>query len=48
MQTPLISSNILAGTWFVFNKGLNMPEQDIPNMSSEPNNILLLIAKQFP
>ena len=48
MQTLLIFSNILAGTWFIFNKGLNIPKQDIFNISLKPNNILPLITKLFP
>ena len=45
MQTLLIFSNILAGTQSVFNKGLNIPKQNIFDISLEPNNILLLITE---
>ena len=48
MQTLLISSNVLAGTRSVSNKGPNMPGQDVPDMSSEPGDTLPLIAKLSP
>jgi hypothetical protein len=48
MQTLLASSNILASTRPVSNKGLNMPKQDVPDTSSEPSNTLPLIAKLSP
>ena len=47
VQTLLASTNILAGTWSITIKGLNMPRQDILNISLEPNNTLL-IAKLSP
>ena len=48
MQTLLIFSNILASTQSIFNKGLNMPKQDIPNISLEFSNILFLITDLSP
>ncbi len=45
VQTPLTLYSTPAGTQTVANKGLNIPKQDIPNISLEPNNTLLLIAK---
>ena len=47
MQTLLASTNILASTQSVANKGLNIPRQDVPNISLEPSNTLL-IAKLSP
>ena len=45
VQTPSALYSTLAGTQTITNKGLNMPEQDIPNTSLEPNNTPPLIAK---
>ena len=45
MQTLLAPYDDLAGTQNITNKGLNMPGQDIPDTSSEPNNIPPLITK---
>ena len=44
----MASSSFLASTQFATNKGLNIPKQDIPNISLETGNILPLIAKLSP
>ena len=41
-------SSSLAGTRFATNKGLNIPEQDVPDINLETNNTLLLITKLSP
>ena len=45
MQTPLTLYDNPASTWTITDKGPNMPGQDVPNISSEPGEILFLIAK---
>jgi len=48
VQAPSVSTNVLAGTQSVADKGLNIPGQDVPNTFSEPSNILSLITKLSP
>ena len=48
IQTLLISSNVLASTQSVSNKGPNIPRQDIPDTSLKPSNISPLITKLSP
>ena len=45
VQALLAPYSALTGTQIIANKGLNIPEQDIPNTSLEPNNISPLIAE---
>ena len=47
MQTPLALYNNPASTWTVTNKGLNMPGQDVPDISLEPGEMPPLITKLF-
>ena len=47
MQALLAPYSTPAGTQTIANEGLNIPKQDIPNMSLELGDILLLIAKLF-
>ena len=46
--TLLASTNVLASTQSIANKGLNIPGQDIPNTLLEPSNMLPLITKLSP
>ena len=48
VQALLTSNSSLAGTQSAANKGLNIPKQDIPNISLKTSNILPLITKLSP
>jgi len=48
VQTLLASTDVLAGTRFVADKGLNIPRQDVPNITLEPSNTPPLITKLSP
>ena len=45
VQALLAFSSFLASIQSATNKGLNIPKQDISDMSLETNNMLFLIAK---
>jgi len=45
MQTPSAPYNDLVSTQTITNEGLNMPGQDVFDISSEPGKTLFLIAK---
>jgi hypothetical protein len=44
----LASSGFLAGTQSAANKGLNIPKQDVPDMSLETGDMSPLITKLSP
>ena len=48
VQALLTSSSFPAGTRSAADEGLNIPKQDIPDISLKTSNILLLIAKLSP